>query len=113
MMADDTFTMHGQLDPWLSKEKTAKLFKLAGFTISVGEHSVRLHLCDIFSFESFGFGEPRIECDGTDLASMLTDLGRVSDTLAKANIRHRFELYGSESDDGMCAYFHHRWPLEP
>ncbi len=110
-MDDPGFVMHGQLEPWLSKAETAKLFEDAGFQILVGKHSVRILVCDIFSFEGFGFGEPCIECDAESL-SAIKDVERVSAALASRQVRHRFEVWGGEKNSELLAYFHHNWPKD-
>lgn len=106
---DHGYVMHGELAPWLSQSDTAALFRNAGFKVDVGKHSVRIDACSIFSFESFGLGEPCIECDADDLETMLADLKRVSEALTVNGIRHRFEVYASDGGEQL-AYFHDHWP---
>jgi hypothetical protein len=89
----------------------ARLLASAGFSVVVAQYSIRLDDCEHFVLQEYGgdLGEPHIDADAKTLERMLEDGGRVSNALAAANLRHRFELYDESGE--LVGYLHHRWPL--
>ena len=89
----------------------AAILRDAGLTVAVGRYSVRVEDCSHFLFQNYGgdLGEPTIDADAESLEEMMRDGTLVSDALARAGIRHRFELY--DAADAMVGYLHHDWPL--
>ncbi|NJM99659.1 MAG: hypothetical protein HC800_23185 [Phormidesmis sp. RL_2_1] len=110
---DTDVRLYGQLEKWPSKTEMARLMEAAGFTVYVGQDSIRLRDCEHFAFQEYGgdLGDPQFDADGSTLEKMLEDCGRVSAALAGADIRHRFEIYND--DDELVGYLHHRWPQVP
>ena len=108
---DDDFTLSGELDPWPTKSKLGSVLRRSGFHVYVGQYSVRLRDCNCFSFEHYGgdLCDPTIDFSGSNYNQMLDEVRRVSDALASADIRHRFEIY--DGGDRFIHYLHHRWPL--
>lgn len=111
-LMDTEVRLYGQLENWPSKTEMARLMEAAGFSVYVGQYSIRLQDCEHFAFQEYGgdLGDPQFDADASSLEKMLKDGGRVSDALTAAGIRHRFELY-NDSDE-LVAYLHHRWPQE-
>lgn len=90
----------------------AKILRKAGLNIYVGHYSVRVEDCSHFSFEQYGgdLGDPMIDADAPSVEAMLRDGKLVSDVLAKAKIRHRFEIYDYRRE--IVGYLHYDWPLD-
>jgi hypothetical protein len=105
-----TIRLSGELAPWPTRDALAELLRAAGLPVTVGHHSVRLGGCSHFVFQDFGStdGDPTIDADGPDLATLTKEATRVSAALAEADVRHRFELY--DEADLLVAYLHHGWP---
>ena len=103
----------GELEPWPSMEKLAEALKAGGLTPLGGRYSIRIKQCPDFSFEHYGgdLSMPTISADA-DTPRQMTEHARVvSAVLARAGLRHRFEVY---DDDGvLVAYFHHDWSQQP
>lgn len=110
-MGDTSFHIAGQLSAWPDKERMATILRGAGLRVSVGRYSVRVEDCSHFIFQEYAgdLGVPSIDADAESLDEMMRDGKLVSDALARAGIRHRFELYGAS--DEMVGYLHHEWPL--
>ena len=95
---------------WPSKERMADILRAAGLRVTVGQFSVRIQDQAHFVFQQYGgdLGEPSIEADA-DSVEELHRLGRlVSDSLAKAGIIHRFEIY--DEQDRFVEVLHFNWP---
>ena len=109
---DESIRLHGQIEKWPNKTEMADLFKAAGLTVYVGQYSIRLKDCEHFVFQEYGFnaGEPLIEADASTLEKMLEDGSRVSEILANAHLRHRFELW--DDTNKLVGYIHHLWPQQ-
>ena len=105
--------LEGELEHWPSKARMAELMRRAGFDVYVGTYSVRLRDCSHFVFQEYGgdLGDPQIDADATTLEQMCNDARRVSEALAAADVRHRFEVH-VEGQQAMAMYFHYRWPNE-
>jgi hypothetical protein len=110
-MEDDYVTIAGELTAWPSKEQMAKILRHAGLKVTEGNYSIRVDDCSHFVFQEYGgdLGDPSIDADADTLAEMLSDGNLVSEALAKAGIRHRFEIYNVEGE--MVGYLHFDWPL--
>lgn len=102
----------GEIADWPSKERMAFLLRAAGLTVSVGPYAVRVHDCDHFSFEQYGgdLGPPRIAADASSLEDLMRDAKRVSEALARAGLRHRFEVYDGRGE--LAGYVHNDWPCD-
>ena len=87
------------------------LLRDAGLRVVVGRYSIRVKDCSHFLFQEYGgdLGEPQIDADADSVPTMLQEGKLVSDALARAGIRHRFEIYDERGD--LAGYLHHEWPL--
>ena len=113
-MTNTSSFLSGSLDPWPAKETLRKLLQSNGLDIYLGKYSVRLMNLDSgssFSFEHYGgdICDPTISAYSNSPENMLSVAQLVSNTLIKAKIKHRFEIYDYE--DKMTSYLHHEWPL--
>jgi hypothetical protein len=71
---------------------------------------VRVQDCSHFVFQHLG-GEvlaPSIDADAENAEVLLRDAQLVSNALAAAGVKHRFEVY--DFKDILFAYLHHNWP---
>ena len=89
----------------------AVLLREAGLRVTAGCYSVRVDDCSHFVFQHYGgdLGHPTIDADAESPAALLREAGLVSAALARADLVHRFELYGEQGI--VVGYLHHRWPL--
>ena len=89
----------------------AAILRAAGLRVQVGRYSVRVQDCAHFVFQEYGgdLGDPTIEADADSVEDMMIEGRLVSDALARAGIRHRFEIY--DDRDELAGYLHHEWPL--
>ena len=90
----------------------AEVLRDVGVRIYVGPYSIRVEVCSHFVFQESGsdLGDPRIDADAESAETLLREGKLVSDALARAGIRHRFEIYDHRPD--MVGYLHYDWPLE-
>jgi hypothetical protein len=88
------------------------LLRAAGLTVEVGRYSIRVGDCSHFVFKEYGgdLGEPTIEADGESVEALLREAKLVSDALARANVKHRFEIY--DGQHVFSGYLHYDWPRE-
>ncbi len=109
---DTSAHIAGQLTEWPSKERMANILRDAGLQVYVGDYSIGVKDCSHFVFQEYGgdFGNPTIDADAKSAEDMLREGKLVSDALAKARIRHRFEIYAQ--GDEMVGYLHYNWPVE-
>jgi hypothetical protein len=109
-MADTSVHIAGDVARWPDKDRMAEILRRAGLTVRVGTYSLRVEECSHFVFQDYGgdTGEPRIDADAESLQAMTRDARLVSDALARAGIRHRFELYNAANE--LVGYLHHDWP---
>lgn len=109
-MGDAPVHIAGELSTWPDKERMAAILRDAGLRVSVRRYSVRVEDCSHFVFQEYGgdLGEPSIHADAASLDEMMRDGKLVSEALARAGIRHRFELYDAANE--MVSYLHHDWP---
>ena len=110
-MAGTSVHIAGELSVWPTKARMAEMLREAGLRISVGHYSIRVEDCSHFVFQEYGgdLGDPVIDADADSVADMLQEGKLVSNALARAGIRHRFEIYDHRSN--MVGYLHHDWPL--
>lgn len=89
----------------------ARVLTQAGLRILVGACSLRIEDLGHFCFQNYGgdLCEPDIDADADSVEELRRDAQLVSDALARAGIRHRFELYDARNE--MVGYMHHDWPL--
>jgi hypothetical protein len=110
--------LHGECDPWPSKAEMMKVLAAGGLRIMEGQYSIWVRDCERFSFVTYGgdICEPTISAEADSVDVMIRDAGLVSDALAKAGIRHRFEIYDASDDEDfvetLFAYKHYGWPQE-
>jgi len=78
----------------------------------VGRYSVRVEDCSYFVFQEYGgdMGDPSIDADADTVEEMMREGQLVSEALARAGVRHRFEIY--DDHDNLSGYLHHEWPLQ-
>ncbi|HSH96327.1 MAG TPA: hypothetical protein VK968_19425 [Roseimicrobium sp.] len=112
-MGDTSVHIAGELSTWPEKDGMAAILRDAGLRVYAGRYSIRIENCSHFVFAEYGgdLGKPRIDADAASLDEMLRDGKLVSDALARARIRHRFELY--DAANKLIGYLHHDWPLGP
>lgn len=97
------------LSHWPSKAETAALLQAAGLAAEVGRYSIRVRDCAHFVFQEYdGPGRPTIDAGASSVDALLHDARRVSGALARAGVRHRFEVY--DGAGVLRAYVHHDWP---
>ncbi|MGC4002576.1 MAG: hypothetical protein QM811_05295 [Pirellulales bacterium] len=109
-MSDPKFSICGEVSLWPEKDQMAAILRNAGLRVNVGRYSIRIEDCAHFVFRQYGddFGEPCIDAECGSLEFMLKDATLVSNALAKAGLRHRFELYDEDAE--QVGYLHHEWP---
>jgi len=111
-MADSSFWIAGELTDWPSKRRMASILGDAGLKIHAGQYAIRVEDCSHFVFDQYGgdLGQPQIEADADSLEEMLREGKLISDALARAEIRHRFEIYNGRRPE-LAGYLHYDWPL--
>ncbi|TWU22368.1 hypothetical protein Pla52o_34240 [Novipirellula galeiformis] len=109
----DDVQLFGELDSWPSMHDMASILTRAGLTVTVGRYSICLNDFDHFVLQEYGgdLGDPQIEFEADTFSEMLRDAGRVSQVLADASLRHRFEIYDDAHE--LVGYLHHDWPQSP
>jgi hypothetical protein len=62
-------------------------------------------------FQQYGgdLGDPTVDADADTVEELMREGRMVSDALALAGVRHRFEIY---NDNELCGYLHHQWPSQ-
>jgi hypothetical protein len=111
-MVDTYVHIAGELNPWPTKAHMVSILRDAGLNIHEGRYSIRIDDCSHFAFNEYGgdLGDPQIEGDADSLEQMMRDSKLVSDILAHAGIKHRFEIY--DDHNARVGYLHHEWPLD-
>jgi hypothetical protein len=110
-----TAHLAGELDNWPTKDEMAAILREAGLGVRVGRYSVRIEDCEHFVFQQYGgdLGDPQIDADADTVDDMVRDGRLVSNALARAGLRHRFEIYDDDvNPDTLAAYLHYGWPLQ-
>lgn len=102
----------GQLDSWPTKERMARMHRAVGLRVQVGPYSVRVEDCSLFVFQGYGgdLGDPTVDADADDVDDLMREGRLVSDALARAGLRHRFEVYDDNNE--LSGYLHHEWPRQ-
>jgi hypothetical protein len=102
----------GQLACWPTKDRMAAILRDAGLHVHEGRYSVRIEDCSYFVFQEYGgdLGEPAVDADADTVEELMREGRLVSDALARAGLRHRFEIYNDR--DELCGYLHHEWPMQ-
>jgi hypothetical protein len=110
-MPDDPVHIAGELEHWPDKQSMAYILRGAGIRVAVGRYSLRVQDCSRFVFQHYGgdLGPPVIDADADSLDEMLRDAGLVSRALARAGVRHRFEMYNASNE--LLGYLHFERPL--
>ena len=98
----------GQLASWPTMDRMAAILRDAGLHVIEGRYSLRVQECAHFVFREYDMGKPSIDADADTVEQMIQEGRLVSDALAQAGIRHRFEVYDDHRK--MCGYLHHEWP---
>ena len=103
-------TLAAEIYKWPSKPELVQIFKSHNYRVTEGRHSVRLDDYDHFVFRELGgeLGSGCISADHKSTQELIIISGHVSQTLAQADVRHRFEVYSEEAK--LAAYIHHDWP---
>jgi hypothetical protein len=111
-MNDTTAVLSGQCSPWPTKEALVRHLKDGGLRVSQGRYSVRIDDCSHFVFQHLGgdISSPTIDADADNAEVLLQEAQLVSNALAAAGVKHRFEVY--DFNDKLVAYVHHNWPAE-
>jgi hypothetical protein len=102
----------GELAVWPTKQRMAAILRDAGLRLYVGPYSIRVEDCSCFVFQQYGgdLAEPIIDAYSDTVAGMMQGGRLVSEALARAGVKHRFEFYDDDRDE-MAGYLHHEWPL--
>src|SRR5207253_2366023 len=102
----------GELANWPTKDRMAAILRDAGLRVQVGTYSIRVQDCSHFVFQEYGrdLGEPTVDADADTVEAMMREGRLVSQALAGAGVRHRFEIYDDRNE--LLGYLHHRWPLQ-
>jgi len=102
--------LYAGISNWPTKAELIRIFRSDGYAVKEGKYSVRLKDFDHFAFQELGqdISPGIITADHESVEELISFSERVSATLAKAGIRHRFEVY-SETEE-LAAYIHHGWP---
>lgn len=100
----------GELSPWPARERLLAVLREGGLHVVEDGHT--LHVADAFRWTfdhvSVDGAEPEVEADAETVEMLLRDAERVSTALARAKIRHRFEVF--DGDRVPRGYFHFDWP---
>ncbi len=109
-MPDDDAPLSAEVLGLPDKTALATRQRADGFGVVKGAFSLRLTDFDYFVFRDFDdrVGSCPITADPPDDAVLATCATGVSGTLARAGIRHRFEVYAGQGDP--VGYLHHNWP---
>jgi hypothetical protein len=101
----------GELANWPTKDRMAAILRDAGLTIHVGRYSIRIENCSYFVFQEYGgdLGDPCIDADAATVEDLMRQGRLVSEALAGAKLKHRFEIY--DDNNQLAGYLHHDWPL--
>lgn len=85
----------------------------AGLRVQLGRYALRVEDCEQFSFSDYGgdLGTPVLDAHAATVEVMLRDARLVSDALAHAGVRHRFEVY--DQTMALRGYVHFAWPVRP
>jgi hypothetical protein len=102
----------GEVALWPTKERMVALLSDAGLRVLVGRYSIRVQDCSHFVFQEYGgdLGNPSIDADADTVEDLMREGRLVSDALARAGVRHRFEIYNDSHE--LSGYLHHEWPLQ-
>jgi hypothetical protein len=89
----------------------AAILRDAGLRLYVGPYSIRVEDCARFKFQEYGgdLGQPIIDASAETVEGMMQDGRLVSQALARAGVKHRFEVYDDDGDE-LAGYLHHGWP---
>jgi hypothetical protein len=100
----------GELAVWPTKDRMAAILRDAGLRVQVGRYSVRVPDCANFVFQQFGgdLGDPMVDADAETVEDIMREARLVSEALACAGVRHRFEIY--DDRNALSGYLHHDWP---
>ena len=111
MIYDDPL-FSGGIDNWPSQSALAEIFRSDGYLVDEGKYSIRLGDFGHFVFRELGgdLGPGKITAESDSTEDLIAFSRRVSGTLAKAGIRHRFEIYSGA--DELVAYMHWDWPKD-
>jgi hypothetical protein len=102
-----------ELGDWPTKDAMAKVLRNAGLRIRVGRYSIRVEDCGYFVFQQYGgdISEPAVEADTVSAEQIIREAKLVSQALARAGVKHRFEVYNDSRHGVMVGYLHHEWPM--
>lgn len=105
-------TLAAEIFNWPSKAQLKCIFENDGYMVREGKYSISLGEVDQFVFRTLenDLNSGTISADHTSMKELVAFAGRVSRTLAKAKVKHRFEVYSVEGK--LVAYVHHDWPKD-
>lgn len=86
------------------------ILSAAALRVQEGRYSIRVLDCSHFVFQAYGgdICNPAIDADADTAEDLVKEAQLVSAALATAGIRHRFEVYNSQSE--LVGYVHFGWP---
>lgn len=103
----------GELSNWPTQERMVALLADAGLGVVEERYSLRIKDFSHFVFQEYhgDLGVPTIDADADSVDELLCNSQRVSQALAMAGVRHRFEIY-EDDQESMSAYLHYDWPRD-
>jgi hypothetical protein len=112
LMNEEHASLAAELDIWPTKKSLMDLLTSDGFDVAEGKYSIRLKGFEHFIFRELDgdLGAGSITADHVSTKELVDFSRRVSQTLAKGNIKHRFEVYSGGGE--LAAYLHHDWPKD-
>ena len=111
-MDDEYASLSAGIEGWPSKEEMCRILESENLSLNVGKYSIRIIEFDSFVFREYGgdLGDPCITAEAESTEELIRQSKIVSQALSKEDIRHRFEIYGT--DEGLVLYLHHKWPKD-
>lgn len=108
----DPATLAAQIFNWPTKAELVSIFRSDRYAVKEGKYSIVLEDFGHFAFRELGqdLGEGCISAYHESVEELTIFSKRVSATLARVGIKHRFEVYSNMSE--LAAYFHHEWPKD-
>ncbi|WP_375186157.1 hypothetical protein [Pseudooceanicola sp.] len=109
-MHEEYSHLAAEIIKWPSKAELVLMFEADGYAVTEGRYSVRLKDFDHFAFRELGgdISQGCITADHTSTEELIAFSTRVSKTLSKAGVKHRFEIYNEKEE--LAAYLHYDWP---
>lgn len=108
-MNEEYANLAGELASVPSKQALNAALVASGFETNVGEYAIRIAGFNEFVFRNLGgdMGKPLVNASHESAQTLSDFAAGVSSALAKAGIRHRFEIY--DADDTLHSSHDHEW----